>query len=314
MKVAALYSDEKKWPVLSAETFPTENFRPIDPILNTVEELIPHGISVVTTTWGALGSMRGGTPSVCRIVQEKFNIPTVVHLPIQAKTKQDIESILRGLHMDGLHNILALGGDPPAGRVDYVPEQLRHRYASDLVHQIVHLNAGLWMDNHMRYTKPGVSTKFGIGVAGFPEIHPADYREDQDHELNMQRNVEHLKMKVNAGAQYVIEQMIFDADLHFEFLRAAREAGITVPIIPGILPFERLAQVENFIGGEYRVSLPTKFYTDLQNAAEEDQKQIIENHMAGIVKKLLDSKVPGIHFYCMNKSAPTIRLLDRARS
>ena len=129
----------------------------------------------------------------------------------------------------------------------------------------------------------------------------------------MQRNVEHLKIKVNAGAQYVIEQMIFDADLHFEFVRAAREAGINVPIIPGILPFERFDQVENFIGGEFRISLPTKFYSDLQNTPEEDQKQLIEDHMAGVVKKLLDSHVPGIHFYCMNKSAPTIRLLDRAR-
>ncbi|MFQ5937772.1 MAG: methylenetetrahydrofolate reductase, partial [Acidiferrobacterales bacterium] len=199
MEVAALYADRKNWPVLSAETFPTENFRPIDPILKTVEELLPHGIRVVTTTWGALGSTRGGTASVCRIVHERFKVPTVVHLPIQAKTKRDIESILRSLHLDGLHNVLALGGDPPPGRVDYVPSELRHRHASGLVDQIVHLNQGLWMDGDGGYSKTGVKTHFGIGVAGFPEVHPTDYHAEEDLELNLKRSIEHLKMKVDAG-------------------------------------------------------------------------------------------------------------------
>src|SRR3990172_9346509 len=132
MEVASLYADRTQWPVLSAETFPTENFRPIDSVLKAVEELLPHGIKAVTTTWGALGSPRGGTPTLSRIIHEKFSIPTVVHLTIQAKTKRDIENILRSMHLDGLNNVLALGGDPPAGVVDYVPPQLRHKYARDL--------------------------------------------------------------------------------------------------------------------------------------------------------------------------------------
>ena len=313
MEAAALYGDKKNWPVFSAETFPTENFRPIDPILKTVEELLAHGFQIVTTTWGALGSSRGGTTSVCRIIRDTFQVPTVVHLPIQAKTRQDIESILRSLHLDGLHNVLALGGDPPAGRVDYVPRQLRHGYASDLVNQIVHLNKGLWLDGQGRYTKSGVKTQFGIGVAGFPEVHPADYRPQESFEINMQRNIEHLKLKVEAGAHYIVEQMSFDADFHFRFVKLAREAGIEVPIVPGILPFERYSQIGRFVGEEYRISLPAKLEADLQNASEEDQKQIAEDHMADIVQKLLDGGVPGIHFYCMNRSQPTIRLLDRAQ-
>ncbi|MFQ5935702.1 MAG: methylenetetrahydrofolate reductase [Acidiferrobacterales bacterium] len=313
MDVAALYWDPKNWPVLSAETFPTENFRPIDPILKTVEELLPHGIRVVTTTWGALGSTRGGTASVCRIIGERFEVPTVVHLPIQAKTKRDIESILRGLHLDGLHNILALGGDPPAGRVDYVPRQLRHGYACDLVKQIVQLNNGFWMDGQGRYTKSGVKTRFGIGVAGFPEVHPADYRVNENLEINRKRNIEHLKIKVEAGAQYIVEQMSFDADLHFSFAQAAKEAGIDVPIIPGILPFERYAQVERFVGEEYRITMPATLEAALQNTPEEEHKQIAEDHMADVLQKLLDGGVPGIHFYCMNRSQPVIRLLQRTR-
>ena len=105
MEVASLYADPKLWPVYSAETFPTENFRPIDPILKTVQELRSK-IAVVTTTWGALGSPRGGTTSLSRIIHEKFRIPTVVHLSIQAKTKRDTLNyqmeILRGLRLSRL--------------------------------------------------------------------------------------------------------------------------------------------------------------------------------------------------------------------
>ncbi len=159
VEVAALYRDERGWPVFSAETFPTENSRSIEPVIRAVEQLIPLGIKVVTTTWGALGSPRGGTQSLSRIIHEKFKIPTVVHLNIQAKTKRDIENILRSLQLDGLHNVLALGGDPPEGVVDYVPSELRHSYACDLVQQIAHLNRGLWLDQDDSYTRAGVNKR-----------------------------------------------------------------------------------------------------------------------------------------------------------
>jgi methylenetetrahydrofolate reductase (NADPH) len=313
MEVAALYADRSQWPVFSAETFPTENFRPIDAVLKTVEELLPHDVKVVTTTWGALGSARGGTPSVCRIIHERFNVPTVVHFSIQAKTRRDVEGLLRGLHLDGLHNILALGGDPPAGVVDYVPRELRHRYASDLVQQLVAMNNGLWMDPEGKYTRTGVKTHFGIGVAGFPEIHPDDWRADESLASNMQRNVDHLKIKVDGGAHYIVEQMIFDADFHFRYEEACRAAGITLPIVPGILPFDRVAQASRFCSDDLRISMPPAIRSKLQAASEEDQEKIGAEYMAAQVQRLLDAGVPGIHFYCMNRSGPTIALLDRLR-
>jgi methylenetetrahydrofolate reductase (NADPH) len=314
MEVAALYADRKNWPVFSAETFPTENFRPIDSIFDTVEALLPHGIRVVTTTWGALGSSRGATASISRILHERFHVPTVVHLSIQAKSKQDIENILRGLHYDGLHNVLALGGDPPEGHVDYVPEEFRHHHASDLVEQITKLNNGRWLGPDGTYSREGVRTHFGIGVAVCPEIHPEDFHEDCDFDTNMKRYLGHLKIKLAAGSHYAIEQMIFDADIHFRFARAAREAGIQTPIIPGILPFERYGEVARFIGSRLRVSMPAELQDALQKAPERQHREIAEEHMSGVVRKLLEGGVPGIHFYCMNKSAPTIRLLHRARA
>jgi methylenetetrahydrofolate reductase (NADPH) len=313
MEVASLYADPKQWPVLSAETFPTENHRPIDPVLKAVEELLPHGIRVVTTTWGALGSHRGGTASISRIIHERFKIPTVVHFILQNRTRRDIEALLRGLHLDGLNNILALRGDPPHGVPQHVPGELRHRYASELVEQIVNLNRGMWMDDKGDYALPGVKTNFGIGVAGFPETHPEDLRPGEPPEATRARNIGHLKLKIDAGAHYVIEQMTFDAGLHFRYIKEARAAGITVPIIPSILAFERYSQAARFVGTEHNITMPRRLQGALQNAPQDEQREIALAHQAEQISKLMDGGVPGIHLYCMNRSGPTIELLRRVR-
>jgi methylenetetrahydrofolate reductase (NADPH) len=313
MEVASLYADPTQWPVLSAETFPTENHRPIDPVLRAVEELLLHGIRVVTTTWGALGSHRGGTASISRIIHERFKIPTVVHFILQNRTRRDIEALLRGLYLDGLNNVLALRGDPPQGVPQHVPGELRHRHASELVEQIVNLNRGLWMDDNGAYALHGVKTSFGIGVAGFPEAHPEDLRPGEPPEATLARNIEHLKLKVNAAAHYIIEQMIFDADLHFRYAKAAREAGIAIPIIPSILAFERYAQAARFVGTEHNISMPKRLLQALQDAPEAEQREIAMAHQAAQVRKLIDGGVPGVHLCCMNRSGPTIELLRRAK-
>ncbi len=314
MEVARLYKDPKNWPVLSAETFPTQNFRSIDPVLEAVEALLPLGVRVITTTWGAMGSSRGGTTSLSRIIRDRFDVPTVVHLSIQGKSRQDLEGILRGMYLDGLHNVLALGGDPPEGRIDYVPEEMRHAHARDLVEQIAHMNRGEWLDPDGGYTQEGFATRFGIGVAGFPEVHPEDFAATQDFDAGMERYLRFLKKKVETGADYIIEQMIFDADLHFNFVSKARAAGIQIPIIPGILPFERLDQVERFLGDQLRISMPAELTGTLRGLSDEDQAEVATEYMSQQVRTLLDAGVPGIHFYCMNRAEPTLRVLERARS
>jgi methylenetetrahydrofolate reductase (NADPH) len=107
--------------------------------------------------------------------------------------------------------------------------------------------------------------------------------------------------------------MTFDAALHIRYAQAARAAGITVPIIPGILAFDRYTQAARFIGTEHNISMPRDFGAALQRAAEADQAQLAAEHMAAQVQRLLDYGVPGIHFYCMNRSAPTIELLKRIK-
>lgn len=311
MEVAKLYEDQGEWPVFSAETFPTENFRPPDQVYNTIEELIPHGIKVATVTWGALGSPRGGTIAIARNITEKLNIPTVVHFTIQGKTIRIIENYLRGMHLDGQHNVLVLGGDPPGGQIDYVAQELRHKYASEFIEQIVQLNKGYWLDKNGHYGTEGVKTHFGIGVAGFPDIHPDDVKKYKSLDDARHSNIVHLKHKVDMGARYIIEQMIFDPETHFRYRDDCEAIGITVPIIPGITPFTRYAQVSRFLGDELRIYMPKPLMEKLDAASEEDQEKIARDYTAEMVQKLLDSGVPGIHFYCMNKSQPTIDVLSQ---
>ena len=311
MEVATLLQDPKNWPLYSAETFPTENWRPIEPVLECVEALLPLGIKVVTTTWGALGSPRAGTPAISRIIHERFKIPTVVHLTIQGKSLPDIEGILRGLDRDGVHNLLALGGDPPAGQKDAIAPWMRHRYASDLVSQIVHVNEGRWLGPNYDFKKEGVKTRFGIGVAGFPEVHPDEYRAGDGFEASMARYIDKLKIKIASGAQYIVCQMVFDADVFLRFRALAQAAGITVPIVAGVMPFEHWDQVGRFVGDALRIAFPARAQEALMNAPKEDQPRIADAHMGALVERLVEAKVEGIHFYCMNRSGPTARLLKR---
>lgn len=311
MEVATLLQDQNNWPVYSAETFPTENWRPIDAVLKAVEELLPYGIKVVTTTWGALGSPRAGTPAISRIIHERFRIPTVVHLTIQGKSLPDIEGILRGLDLEGVHNILALGGDPPAGQKDAIAPWMRHRYASDLVSQITHMNEGRWLGPGYDFKKEGVKTRFGIGVAGFPEVHPEEFRADDGFDRCLARYIEKLKIKIASGARYVVCQMVFDADLFLRFRDAARNAGITVPIVAGVMPFEHWDQVSRFVGDALRISFPAQVQHALMAAPKDDQPRLADAHMGALVERLAGAGVAGIHFYCMNRSGPTARLLRR---
>jgi len=311
MDVVDLLQDTKNWPVFSVETFPTENWRPIETILKAVEELLPFGIRAVTTTWGALGSPRAGTAAICRIIHERYRIPTVVHLTIQGKSLPEIEGILRGLHLEGMHNILALGGDPPSGQKDAIAAWMRHRYASDLVSQIAKLNEGRWLGPNYDSRQAGVKTRFGIGVAGFPEVHPDAYRDEDGFDGCLARSIETLKIKLACGAQYVVCQMVFDATPFLRFRDAARKAGITVPIVAGVMPFEHWDQIGRFVGDALRISFPQQVQRALQEAHKDDQPRIADAHMAALVEELLDAKVAGIHFYCMNRSGPTSRLLQR---
>jgi methylenetetrahydrofolate reductase (NADPH) len=191
-----------------------------------------------------------------------------------------LHSFLEGLREGGVDNVLALRGDPPQGETQFRPDSEEFRHGSDLV-------------NFIR----GEYAELGIGVAGYPEKHP--------EAASMGDDLEHLRRKVACGADFVITQLFFDNDLYFDFVDRARQAGIDVPIIPGILPVQNLAALKRmlvFCGA----SVPGGFMRDLEHVQEvygdSGVRGLGLGYARGQIRNLLDRGAPGVHLYTLNKA------------
>ncbi len=187
---------------------------------------------------------RPGTVAIAAAIKCKYpHLEVVPHLICGGFTRSETEYALIDLHFLGVKNVLILRGDPPLTQRFFRPEKDGHAFAIDLVKQISDLNKGKYLEEELRNT---TATDFSVGVAGYPEKH--------FEAANMDVDLQYLKEKVNAGADYIVTQMFFDNKKYFNFVNKCREAGITVPIIPGLKPITRLADMK---------SLPLVFYIDI---------------------------------------------------
>lgn len=240
---------------------------------------------------------RPGTVGICAAIQNHYKVDTVPHIICGGFSREETENALIDLQFLGIDNVLLLQGDGIKNEGRFVPESDGHRYASELVEQVVNMNRGVYLDDELLNTKP---TDFCIGVAGYPEKHFAA--------PNMKTDLKYLKMKVDAGAEYIVTQMFFDNKKFFEFVDRCREAGITVPIIPGIKPITTKSQTS---------ILPTTFHIDLPEALSDEVEKCKDNaavREVGIAwaieqsKELIKHGVPTLHFYSMGKSDPIYRI------
>jgi methylenetetrahydrofolate reductase (NADPH) len=240
---------------------------------------------------------RPGTVALCAAIQNHYKVDTVPHIICGGFTKDETENALIDLHFLGIENVLALQGDGIKNEGRFSPEPDGHRFASELVRQVVELNKGQYLDEELYNTTP---TNFCIGVAGYPEKHFAA--------PNLKTDLKHLKHKVEAGAEYIVTQMFFDNRKYFEFVDRCREAGITVPIIPGIKPITSKAQSN---------ILPTTFYIDIPEVLADEIEKCKDNTAAKEVgirwaieqsHELIRAGVPTLHFYSMGKSDPIYRI------
>jgi methylenetetrahydrofolate reductase (NADPH) len=240
---------------------------------------------------------RPGTVALCAAIQNHYKVDTVPHIICGGFTKDETENALIDLHFLGIENLLVLQGDGIKNEGRFVPDPEGHRYASELLGQVVDLNQGKYLDDELLNTTP---TNFCVGVAGYPEKHFAA--------PNLKTDLKYLKHKVDLGAQYIVTQMFFDNRKYFEFVDRCREAGITVPIIPGIKPIT--AKVQSSI-------LPTVFYIDIPEELEDEIEKCKDNTAVkelGIEwaikqsKELVKFGVPTLHFYSMGKSDPIYRI------
>jgi len=233
---------------------------------------------------------RPGTEAICASIMNRYNVDTVPHLICGGFSKQDTEDALLTLSYLGIDNVLVLRGDAAKNETAFEPEPGGHKYASDLLKQVVNLNHGIYLEEELKGTN---GTKFCIGVAGYPEKH--------FEAANMEADIKYLKAKVDTGADYIVTQMFFDNKKFFSFVDNCRAAGITVPIIPGLKPLTSKKQLA-IIPRTFYVDLPT----DLLNAiiqckTDEDCEKVGEEWLLAQSKELKAAGVPVLHYYTLGK-------------
>ena len=233
---------------------------------------------------------RPGTESICAAIMNKYNVDTVPHLICGGFSINDTEDALINLRYLGIDNVLVLRGDAAKNETSFEPEPGGHKYACDLLKQVANLNAGIYLEDELKGTQ---KTEFCIGVAGYPEKH--------FEAPNMDSDLQYLKKKVDAGADYIITQMFFDNKKFFAFEKACRAIGITVPIIPGLKPVTTKKQL---------TILPKTFYIDLPNDLsneilkcknDEEVEKVGQEWLLEQSKDLKKNGVPALHYYTLGK-------------
>ena len=242
--------------------------------------------------------LRPGTIALAAAVKYKYNIPVVPHILCGGFTKEETENVLIEMRFLGINDVLALRGDPQKGSRTFIPEKNGHTHTSELVQQIADMNRGKYLEENLENAEP---TSFCIGVAAYPEKH--------FEAPNRQVDMENLKLKVDAGASYIVTQMFFDNNKFCRFRDECVKMGIDVPIIPGIKPISALNDIK---------LLPQTFHIDIPNdlfVAVQKCKSDSEAREAGIewataqTKELIKLGVPGIHYYTLGRSDNIARIV-----
>lgn len=229
--------------------------------------------------------------AVCAAIQAEFDIEVVPHIICGGATAEHIESQLHDLKFLGINNILALRGDSLLGEKRFTPEPGGYRYASELVGAI-------------RAFEKSADADFCVGVGAYPEKH--------FEAPNLENDIANLKRKVDAGADYVITQMFFDNEKFYSFRSKCREAGITVPIIPGLKPLSTPRQIE-LLPESFSIDIPEELVAEIKAHAEDKKAcyQIGLEWCAAQCADLLKHDVPAVHFYTMGRPDNVVRILEK---
>jgi methylenetetrahydrofolate reductase (NADPH) len=234
---------------------------------------------------------RPSTVGISAAIQYKYKVDVVPHIICGGFTREETENGLLDLHFLGIHNLLLLRGDTLKSEKYFAPEDGGHSYAIDLVKQVMGLNQGKYLDENLQHTAP---TAFSIGVAGYPEKHLES--------PNMAADIHYLKMKVDAGAEYIVTQMFFDNRKYFEFVRLCREQGITVPIIPGIKPISTITSL-NTLPQVFNIDIPNELVREVEKCQNNEQaRQVGVEYAIVQSRELISAGVPALHFYTMGRS------------
>ena len=233
---------------------------------------------------------RPGTVGICAAIMNHYKVDAVPHLICGGFNKRETEDALIDLSFIGVDNVLVLRGDAAKNETFFEPEPDGNRYALDLLKQVINLNNGIYLEEDIR---DGFRTCFSIGVAGYPEKH--------FESPNLQTDLSYLKAKVDAGSDYIVTQMFFDNQKFFDFVKRCREAGITVPIIPGLKPVTSKKQL-TVIPRTFHVDIPDDLSSEIMKAkADADVEKVGTEWLLQQSRELKASGVPVLHYYTLGK-------------
>jgi len=235
--------------------------------------------------------MRPGTVGICASIQHKYGVDAIPHVLCGGFTREETEYLLVDCHYLGIDNLVALRGDPMKGEKYFEPTKGGNAYAVDLVKQIKDMNEGKFLNSVLPMQS---APDFCVGVAGYPEKHI--------EAPSLEADLKRLKEKVEAGADYIVTQMFFDNQRYFNFVKAAREIGITVPIIPGIKPIAVKRHLQ-LLPQVFWLDMPEELISAVEKAKDNAAvRQIGVEFAIQQSKELIEFGVPFLHYYSMGKS------------
>ena len=233
---------------------------------------------------------RPGTESICAAIMNHYSVDTVPHLICGGFSVNETEDALINLNYLGIDNVLVLRGDAAKNETAFLPEPGGHKYACDLLKQVMDLNAGIYLEEELKNTS---QTKFCIGVAGYPEKH--------FEAPNMESDLQYLKNKIDLGADYIITQMFYDNEKFYSFVKDCRDIGITVPIIPGLKPIYNLKQL-TMLPKVFHIDLPAALSKEIMKCKTDADVEIVGTEwLLQQSRELKKFGVPVLHYYTLGR-------------
>ena len=276
-------------PVFSFEFFPPKTDEGQANLRATLDALSDDNPDFVSVTYGALGSTRDRTIDIVKWIKQDLGIEAMAHFTCVGATRDELTETLSEIEAAGVDNVLALRGDPPAGEEEWTPTPGGLLYSTELIELL------------------GERFNFAVGAAAFPEVHPQAESPESD--------LAFLKAKQDAGATFFITQLFYDNEYYFDFCARARDAGVTVPIIPGVMPvtsFRNIKRITELCKSE----IPEAFERELE-ARDDDDDAVQDLGVAYATLQCVDllaRGAPGIHFYTLNRSPATRAILAALRA
>ena len=271
---------------ISFEVFPPKSDTAFESVKKATEEIAMLSPSFVSVTYGAGGGTSKYTLDIAKNIKEKYAVPTLAHLTCVSSTKETVKEKIKEIKNAGIENIMALRGDIPEHLLNCDRNSWDYKYAVDLIRDIKEINS-----------------TFCIGAACYPEIHPES--------IDQRDDIKHLKEKVDAGCSFLTTQMFFDNNLLFNFLYKIREAGITVPVIPGIMPITNANQVERAI--KLSSSFMPQRFKSLVDKFGHNPDAMKQAGIAYATDQIIDlfaNGIKNVHVYSMNKPDVAEKILD----